>query len=54
MGPQSYPVYNIPGWPWLGAPLTEVGYPQALPVSNPGADILTLSLGAFGVRVFTT
>jgi hypothetical protein len=54
MGPQSYPVYSIPAWPWVGAALTEIGYPNTPPVSNPGAGTLTLSLGAFSARVFRT
>ncbi len=36
MGPDSFPTYNIPGWPWQGAALTEVGYPAAVPAWNPG------------------
>jgi 1,4-alpha-glucan branching enzyme len=54
MGPQSYTVYNIPGWPWLGIALTEIGYPNAPPVWNPEPGTLTLSLGAFSARVFRT
>jgi 1,4-alpha-glucan branching enzyme len=54
MGPQSYAAYGIPNWPWNGAALTEVGYPAALPVWDAGAGLLSLALGPFAVRVFTT
>jgi 1,4-alpha-glucan branching enzyme len=54
MGPQSYAAYGIPNWPWNGAALTEVGYPAALPVWDAGAGSLSLALGPFAVRVFTT
>ena len=37
MGPDVFPVYNIPGWPWQGAALTESGYPAAGPVWNAGS-----------------
>jgi hypothetical protein len=54
MGPQPYPVYSIPAWPWLGVALTEIGYPNAPPFWDPGTGTLTLSLGAFSARVFRT
>jgi hypothetical protein len=54
MGPDSFPVYNIPGWPWQGSALTEVGYAAAAPVWNPGAGELSLSLNPFSARVFRT
>jgi 1,4-alpha-glucan branching enzyme len=54
MGPDVFPVYNIPGWPWQGSALTEVGYPAAAPVWNPAAGQLSLSLNAFSARVFHT
>jgi len=53
VGPQSYPVYNIPGWPWLGTELTEIGYPNAPPVWNPGTSAYTFA-GPFSARVFRT
>jgi hypothetical protein len=53
MGPDSFPVYNIPGWPWAGLALTEIGYPAApLPNAPPGD--LSLSLSPFSARVFQT
>ncbi len=54
MGPDSFPVYNIPGWPWQGSALTEVGYAAAAPAWNPGAGELSLSLNPFSARVFRT
>jgi 1,4-alpha-glucan branching enzyme len=52
MGPDSFPVYNIPGWPWQGSVLTETGYPAAAPVWNAGAGELSLSLNPYSARVF--
>jgi 1,4-alpha-glucan branching enzyme len=52
MGPQSYAVYNIPGWPWGVSALTEVGYPGTPPSAGSGA--FSLALDPFGVRVFRT
>jgi 1,4-alpha-glucan branching enzyme len=52
MGPQSYSVYNLPGWPWNGSALSEVGYPAALPVWDSGSGMLRLALNPFAVRVF--
>lgn len=54
MGPQSYSVYGIPGWPWNGAALTEVGYPAVLPTWDSGSGMLSLALDPFTVRVFQT
>ena len=54
MGPDLFPVYNIPGWPWKGSTLTEVGYPEAAPAWNPATGELSLSLNAFSTRVFQT
>ncbi|HEV3145525.1 MAG TPA: alpha-amylase family glycosyl hydrolase [Gemmataceae bacterium] len=54
MGPQSYSVYSIPGWPWNGSALTEVGYPAALPTWDTGSGMLTLALNPFTARVFQT
>jgi 1,4-alpha-glucan branching enzyme len=54
MGPDTFPSYNIPGWPWQGAALTEAGYPQAAPSWNSAAGELSLSLNAFSARVFQT
>ena len=54
MGPQSYSVYQIPGWPWNGSALTEVGYPAALPAWDSGSGTLSLALDPFAARVFQT
>ena len=54
MGPQAFPTYNIPGWPWGGIALTETGYPNTLPVYDATSGTLTLSLIPFSVRVFST
>jgi 1,4-alpha-glucan branching enzyme len=54
MGPQPYAVYNIPGWPWGGSVLTEIGYPGALPTWDAGSGLLSLSLNPFSARVFRT
>ena len=54
MGPESFPVYNIPVWPWQGAALTEVGYAAAAPAWNSGAGELSLTLNPFAARVFRT
>jgi len=54
MGPQAYPVYNIPGWPWNGSALQEIGYSGSTPAWNPGTGMLSLSLDAFSARVFRT
>jgi 1,4-alpha-glucan branching enzyme len=53
MGPQPFPTYNIPGWRWGSAVLTEVGYPNAAPAYNAMTGILSLSLNPFEARVFT-
>jgi 1,4-alpha-glucan branching enzyme len=52
MGPDSFPVYDIPGWPWEGSALTEAGSQAAAPAWNPAAGELTLSLNPFSARVF--
>jgi hypothetical protein len=54
MGPDVFPIYNVPAWPWAGAVLTEVGYPAAAPVWNAATGELSLSLNAFSARVFRT
>lgn len=54
MGPDVFPVYNVPGWPWEGMALTEVGYPGAAPVWNAAAGELSLALNAYSARVFRT
>jgi len=54
MGPQSYSVYNIPGWPWNGAALAEIGYPADLPAWDSGSGMLSLALSPFAARVFQT
>jgi 1,4-alpha-glucan branching enzyme len=54
MGPQWYPVYNIPQWPWNGTALTEVGYPDAPPAWDSSTGMLSLSLNQFSARVFRT
>lgn len=54
MGPQPYPVYNIPGWPWGSSALTETGYPDAAPAWNPASGTVSLSLNPFSARVFRT
>jgi 1,4-alpha-glucan branching enzyme len=54
MGAEQFPVYEIPGWPWGPAALTEIGNPGAVaPEYNSGTNTLTLALDAFQVRVFT-
>jgi 1,4-alpha-glucan branching enzyme len=53
MGAQAFPSYVIPGWPWGGAALAEIGYPGAAPVYDAAAGALSLSLDAFAARVFT-
>jgi 1,4-alpha-glucan branching enzyme len=54
MGPDSFPVYNIPGWPWQGSALTEAGYPAAAPAWNAAAGELSVTLNPFSARVFQT
>ena len=54
MGSQPFPAYNIPGWRWAGAALTEFGYANAAPIYNGMTGALSLSLDAFEARVFTT
>jgi len=52
MGPASFPVYNIPGWPWAGSVLTEIGYVDSLPVWDQTSGMVSLSLDPFSARVF--
>lgn len=54
MGPQPFSTYNIPGWRWGGAPLAEIGYPNAAPSYNGMTGTFSLSLNPFEARVFTT
>jgi 1,4-alpha-glucan branching enzyme len=57
MGPQKYPSYAVPGWPWHTLTLTEIGAMGPLtdqPAYDPGGGTLTLGLDAFQVRVLTT
>jgi len=51
-GPDAFPTYGIPAWPWAAAPLTEVGYAHTAPTYDPSGT-LWLSLDSFEVRVFT-
>jgi 1,4-alpha-glucan branching enzyme len=54
LGPARYASYDLPGWPWTGGALQEVGNPgAAAPTYDAGRGVLTLSLDAFMVRVFT-
>jgi len=52
MGPQSFPNYDIPGWRWGGAALTEIGGANTAPGYNPMTGTLSLSLDSFQARVF--
>ena len=57
MGPQKFPSYTVPDWPWHALPLIEIGAMGPLtdqPAYDIGAGKLTLGLDAFQVRVFTT
>jgi glycosidase len=57
MGPHTFPVYEVPGWPWGALPLAEVGAMGPFtdrPVYDAGRQVLSLGLDAFQVRVFTT
>jgi 1,4-alpha-glucan branching enzyme len=54
MGPQPFPIYNIPGWRWGNSGLTEIGHSNVAPVYNPINGTLSLSLNPFEARVFTT
>jgi 1,4-alpha-glucan branching enzyme len=56
MGPQKFPAYDIPGWPWQATPLTEVSSLGPLgdrPRFDPARKVLSIGLDAFQVRVFT-
>ena len=54
MGPDSFPSYDIPGWPWGANALTEIGYPNNAPAYNGMTGALSLSLNSFAARVFAT
>jgi hypothetical protein len=57
MGPQKFPSYEVPGWPWHALPITEIGAMGPFtdrPVYDAGSGMLTLGLDAFQVRMFTT
>lgn len=54
MGAQKFESYDIPGWPWSGAPLTEIAPANAAPVYDVGRGVLSLGIDAFQVRVFTS
>ena len=57
-GPQNFPVYDIPNFPWgYSNPLMEKGTPAGAGTPHLQAGTtttLTLSLAPFQVRVFTT
>ncbi|HEX3775777.1 MAG TPA: alpha-amylase family glycosyl hydrolase [Polyangiaceae bacterium] len=53
LGAQAFPSYVVPDFRWTGE-LTELGYAQALPLYRALDGTLTLSLGAFEARVFTS
>jgi 1,4-alpha-glucan branching enzyme len=55
LGPQKFPAYGVPGWPWQATPLTEVGSIGPImdrPTFDPGRGVLSIGLDAFQVRVF--
>ena len=57
MGPQKFPSYDVPDWPWRALPVTEIGAMGPLtdrPIYDASSGRLTLGLDAFQVRVFTT
>jgi 1,4-alpha-glucan branching enzyme len=57
MGPQKFPSYDVPDWPWRALPVTEIGEMGPLtdrPIYDASSGGLTLGLDAFQVRVFTT
>ena len=57
MGPQNFDSYALPGWLWKNASLVQVDFMGPYtdkPVYDPATGQLTLGLGAFQVRVFTT
>ena len=54
MGAQKFPLYDVPGWPWQSTPLTEVVPVGNIPAHGATQGVLSLSLDAFQVRVFTT
>jgi 1,4-alpha-glucan branching enzyme len=54
LGAEKFPVYEVPGWPWRGLALTEVGPVATPPRYDATRGVLSLSLDAFQVRVLTT
>ena len=57
MGPQKFPSYTVPSWPWQALLVTEVGAMGPLtdrPAYDAGSNGLTLGLDAYQVRVFAT
>ncbi len=54
MGPEKYDVYDVPGWPWRDMALTEVCSVASVPEYDAARDVLSMSLDAFQVRLFTT
>jgi 1,4-alpha-glucan branching enzyme len=57
MGPQKFPTYDIPNWPWQALPITEVGAMGPFTdraAFDTGRQVLSVGLDAFQVRVFTT
>ena len=57
MGPQNFPSYKVPNWPWQAVPVTEIGAMGPLtdqPIYDAGSRALTLGLDAFQVRAFAT
>jgi 1,4-alpha-glucan branching enzyme len=56
MGPQKFPLYEIPDWPWQTLPLNEIATAGPLvdrPTYDPIRRTLSLGLDAFQVRVFS-
>lgn len=54
MGPERFPVFDVPEWKWGVITLTEIGAPGVPPPNyNPGSNALSLAIDAFQVRVFT-
>lgn len=57
MGPQEFPSYALPDWPWQNTAQElngSMGPWTDAPKYDPGTRRLTLGLGPFQVRVFTT
>ena len=56
-GPQKFPSYEVPDWPWQAVRITEIGAMGPFtnqPTYDAGRGRLTLGLDAFQVRVFGT